>query len=183
MTRRGFTGKDRSRAARRPRRVKSRLSTSRLELFPLDPGAAAALPRNRDLAAEIIGAALSDGWPQPELVNILPKQIAIGPEMAHFGIWLLIERETSTVVGDSGFHGPPSPQGILEIGYGIVPGRRRRGYATEAARALIGWARQQTGVEAVVAECEPANEASIRTLERLGFRLTARTAGELRWRI
>lgn len=163
--------------------MKSWLTTARLGLHPLDPAAASALPDDRELAARLIGASLSDEWPQPDLVAILPKHVAIGGEKAHFGIWVMVERETSTVVGDSGFHGPPTPEATLEIGYSVVPERRRRGYATEAARALIGWARQQPGVDAVVAGCAAANVASVRTLEGLGFHRTGQTDGELRWRI
>ncbi len=163
--------------------VRGWLSTSRLELLPLDPSAAAALPESRHVAAEIIGTHLADEWPQPDLVGILRRQIAIGAEMAHFGIWVVIERGTSSVIGDSGFHGPPSPRATLEIGYSIIPSRRRRGYATEAARALIDWAHGQPGVEAVVAGCDVANEPSIRTLEGLGFLRTGQHDSELRWRI
>ena len=160
-----------------------RIQTDRLDLFPLDPAAAAALPENRDLAGRIIGAALSDDWPQADLLDILPKQVALGAGEAQFGIWVIVERETSTIVGDGGFHGAPSSEGVLEIGYSIVPDRRRRGFATEAARALIAWARAQPGVNAVVAGCHPGNEASIRTLERLGFRRAGRAGGEIRWRL
>jgi RimJ/RimL family protein N-acetyltransferase len=183
MRRRGFTVKHRSLDIRPHRPVRGWLSTSRLELVPLDPGAAAALPEDRHAAAQIIGTDLAEEWPQPDLLGILPKQVVAGPRRAQFGIWLVIERETSSVIGDAGFHGPPSPQATLEIGYCIIPSRRRRGYATEASRALIAWALEQPGVEAVVAGCDVANEPSIRTLERLGFLRTGQDDSELRWRI
>lgn len=160
---------------------KQRIGTERLELLPLDPAAAAALPQDRARAAELIGARLAEDWPQPDLVDILPRQAEIGSEDVHYGIWLVIERQTTAVIGDSGFHGPPSSDGTLEIGFSIVPDRRRRGYATEAAQALIAWARRQPGVESVVAGSAMTNQASIRTLERLGFQRTGRTGDEIRW--
>jgi RimJ/RimL family protein N-acetyltransferase len=159
------------------------METDRLGLLPLDPVAAAALPGDRNLAAQIIGTHLADAWPQPDLIEILPRQAALGPGDAHFGIWVIVERETSTVVGDAGFHGPPSAAGTVEIGYSIIPERRRRGFATEAGRALLAWAVRQPGVSNVVAGCRPQNAASIRTLEALGFHRTGMDAGELRWRL
>lgn len=81
-----------------------------------------------------------------------------------------------------GFHGPPR-DGTLEIGYSIVRAYRRRGYATEAAHALLAWALRQGEVETVVARCEEDNEASIGTLERLGFSRAGQAHGQIRWRL
>jgi len=94
----------------------------------------------------------------------------------------IIERDTATVVGDIGFIGPPGPDGLIEVGYSVIPERRRLGYATEAARAIIDWARRQPGVRTVVAGCDKDNVPSIRTLERLGFHRTGERNGQLRWR-
>jgi RimJ/RimL family protein N-acetyltransferase len=159
-----------------------RLVTERLELRPLPPRAAAAVPDDRERAARILGAPLGEEWPQPDLLDVLPRQAAASPETARFGIWVVIERAGGTVVGDAGFHGPPDESGSIELGYAVVPGRRRRGYATEAAAALVGWALAQPGVRVVVAGCARDNAASIRTLERIGFRRTGDAGGELRWR-
>jgi ribosomal-protein-alanine N-acetyltransferase len=93
----------------------------------------------------------------------------------------MIERESGSVVGDLGFKGPPRPDGSIEIGYSVVPGRRRLGYATEGARVLVAWALAQPGVTSVVASCDPDNTASIRTLERLRFTRVGAAAGRLSW--
>ncbi|MGH2871531.1 MAG: GNAT family N-acetyltransferase [Solirubrobacteraceae bacterium] len=157
------------------------IRTERLELSPLQPAAAAALPEQRAAAEDIIGAKLSPGWPQPDLLKILPRQATTAPEAAGYGIWVMIEPDPRIVVGDLGFHGPPD-DGVVEIGYAVVSDRRRRGYATEAARALIDWALRQPGVAEIVAGCEETNEASITTLQRLGFSRTGQNGGEVRWR-
>jgi RimJ/RimL family protein N-acetyltransferase len=79
--------------------------------------------------------------------------------------------------------GRPGPSGAVEMGYSIVPGRRRRGYATEAAVALAGWALDQPGVMAVEAETDADNRASQLVLERIGFRRLSATPETLRWRL
>ena len=160
-----------------------RLDTDRLSLLPLDPAAAAALPANRAAAAEVVGVKLSDEWPGPDVLDILPRQASSAPEQAHYGVWVIVEQATETVVGDIGFFGPPGPDRTLEIGYFIVPDRRRRGYASEAAGALVGWAFDQPNVRTVVAGCDQDNEPSIRTLKRVGFSRTGRVEQQLRWRL
>lgn len=159
-----------------------RLQAERLDLLPLDPRAAAALPDDRGLAARLIGAQLAEDWPARDLLDVLPMQAKASPETARFGVWVIIESETGTVVGDIGFVGPPGPDQTLEIGYSVVADRRRRGYATEAARTLIDWALDQPGISVVVAGCDSTNLPSIRTLERLGFARVEPVGDQLRWR-
>jgi ribosomal-protein-alanine N-acetyltransferase len=159
-----------------------RVKTERLELRPLPAQAAAALPGDRETAARILGATFEADWPHAELLDVLPLQADALPSAEPFGIWVMIELETETVVGDIGFFGPPDADGSVEIGYSVVPDRRRRGYATEAAHSLVGWALQQPGVRRVVAGCEPDNEPSIRTLERISFvRIDDGRRDQLRW--
>jgi len=56
-----------------------------------------------------------------------------------------------------------------EIGYTVFEKFRLRGYATEAAKALIQWARH-TGERSVFASVAPTNGPSLAVLNRLGFR-------------
>jgi len=144
--------------------------------------AAAALPTDREEASRILGAALPLDWPQSDLLDLLPLQASASHADERFGVWVMIERETTSVVGDMGFIGPPDDHGSVEVGYSVIPIRRRRGYATEAARAVVDWALDQSGVEVVVASCDHDNVPSIRTLERIGFLRTGETNGRIRWR-
>lgn len=156
--------------------------TERLDLRPLPPAAAAALPGDRAAAAAEIGAAVHPDWPAGPVLGLLPKLARLAPEQAVYRVWTIIERDGGTVVGDIGFKGPPDDDRTLEIGYSVVPDRRRRGYASEAAAALVAWGLRQPGVSAIVADCEETNDASIGTLERAGFVRTGRSGGMLRWR-
>ena len=56
------------------------------------------------------------------------------------------------------------------MGYAVLPQFQRHGYATEIVRALVSWAIGQPGVVRLVAETEWANPASVRVLEKAGFR-------------
>jgi [ribosomal protein S5]-alanine N-acetyltransferase len=81
----------------------------------------------------------------------------------------VVERATGLVVGGIGFAGPPSVAGDVELGYGIVPSRQGRGYATEAVAAMVAVAWAAPVVEAVVATTDTSNAASRRVLEKAGF--------------
>jgi ribosomal-protein-alanine N-acetyltransferase len=158
------------------------LHTERLDLRPLPSAAAGALPDDRDRAAHVLGLALPADWPQVDLLDVLPLQARVGPSEECYGVWLIIERETQMVVGDIGFIGPPGADGSVEVGYSVIPDRRRRGYATEAARSIVGWALRQPGVRTVVAGCDEENLPSVRMLERIGFSRTGEANRQLRWR-
>ena len=115
------------------------LRTAQLELRPLAAGAAAALPHDRAAAAARIGASWRRGGRWPSCIDVLPTQATATPDAEPFGIWVMIEAGTATVVGDIGFMGPPDAEGVVEVGYSVVPDRRRRGYAGEALVALVVW--------------------------------------------
>lgn len=160
----------------------SALHTTRLDLRPLPAAVARALPHDRETAALLLGLTLPAAWPQADLFDVLPIHAAARSEEL-FGVWVMIERESETVIGDIGFMGPPGEDGTVEIGYSVIPDRRGRGYATEAARVMVDWALAQPRVRAVVAGCSRENVPSVHVLERVGFVCTSETDGQLRWRL
>jgi len=79
-------------------------------------------------------------------------------------------RETGSKIGDCGFKGPPSTDGVVEIAYGIDPEHQGQGYATEAAEALVRFAFDSGQVRLVCAHTLPNANASTRVLTKCGFR-------------
>ena len=94
-------------------------------------------------------------------------------------LWAVVERQTGRVIGDCGFHA--FEQGQLELAYHLVPDAWGRGYATEAARAALAYARDHLGAERVLAFHFPDNVTSRRVLEKLGFSRAGTQDGEWRW--
>ena len=80
----------------------------------------------------------------------------------------VVHLESRLVIGSCGFKGPPSQEGAAEIAYGIVPDYQRRGYATEAALALVDFA-LDNGVRLARAHTLPEENASTRVLTKCGF--------------
>lgn len=86
-----------------------------------------------------------------------------------FGLYLVVLKETNESIGMCGL----IKRGGLEdvdIGYAFLPGFWFRGYAVEAARATKDYAKDVIGLKRLVAIVDPANEGSIRVLEKLGLR-------------
>jgi RimJ/RimL family protein N-acetyltransferase len=89
--------------------------------------------------------------------------------LGEYGQRQIIEAATGLVVGATGLFWPPV-DGAVEFGYGVVPSRRGRGYASEASRALVAFALAAPDVESVTATVELSNPASVRVLENTGLR-------------
>lgn len=61
----------------------------------------------------------------------------------------------------------------VELGWSLRADRQRRGYATEAVRAILDLAFGTLGAHRVVAELDPRNDASLALCERVGMRREA----------
>ena len=81
----------------------------------------------------------------------------------------MVARADGAIVGSCGYKGPPGPEGVVEIAYGVDPSHRGRGYATEAAQALVAFAFGSGSVRVVRAHTQPGNGASERVLTKCGF--------------
>ena len=90
----------------------------------------------------------------------------------------MVRVSDGTVVGHCGFHGPPEDVGRAEIGYTVLKPFRGMGFATEAASALVAFARER-GVRTVFATAAPANLPSLRVLAKLGFVQTGTEVDEI----
>jgi RimJ/RimL family protein N-acetyltransferase len=118
------------------------------------------------------GLPWEEGFPTAPLLNFLAKVVNDETLIGPFFAYVIVRSSDGRAVGDAGFHGPPSPAGEVEVGYALVPGARGAGLARDAVKLLVEWAREQPGVEAVVARVDEANEFLERSeglLLSLGF--------------
>lgn len=160
------------------------LTTRRLTLVACPVEAAQAILGSPPGGARLLGAAVPSGWLSPELEKTILlhlQELLHDPRALGWGVWFAIGRQDRAIVGEAGFKGRPDRDGTVEIGYGIAPPHRGRGYATEAVEALCRWSFTHPEVRRVVAECAPDNVASIRVLEKTGFRPIGGQAGFLYW--
>lgn len=89
-----------------------------------------------------------------------------------FGAYEIRRREDGYAIGGLGFHGAPNEHGSVTIGYDLIPSAQGRGYASEALRALLAFARAH-GVSCVEGDTDHDNTASQRVMIAVGMRLVA----------
>jgi RimJ/RimL family protein N-acetyltransferase len=93
-----------------------------------------------------------------------------------YGPFGIDDRQSGTYVGEVGIYQPegyPEP----ELGWFVVPEAEGKGYANEAARAVMTWARTGFGWDRLINIIDPANEKSITLGLRLGGVIDSDLAG------
>jgi RimJ/RimL family protein N-acetyltransferase len=148
------------------------LTTSRLRLIPATPALITAELEGREQLADALEAVVPADWPpehhDDDTLRFWCEKLT---QPGAAGWWLhyalATETDPATLVGSIGYKGPPA-DGVVEIGYSVVPSWQRRGLATEASGALIeaAWER---GAEVVVAHTLAELEPSLGVLRKLGF--------------
>ena len=93
---------------------------------------------------------------------------------AGWGLWAIGLREDGALAGVAGLV-EMDPAIGPEIVYSLHPGHQGRGYATEAARAVLDHAFDALAFARVPGRTDAPNRASARVLERLGMRFEGET--------
>ncbi|MDP4092204.1 MAG: GNAT family N-acetyltransferase [Bacillota bacterium] len=125
-------------------------------------------------------------WPTDDLNNFIPKYLESidgRTDKLGWGVWIIVRKDDGKIVGDIGFKGKPEKGCFVEMGYGIVPGERGRGYAVEAAKALAEWAFGHEEVERIKADCLITNTNSARVLEKLGMQVVSKDGEYIYWEL
>jgi RimJ/RimL family protein N-acetyltransferase len=144
------------------------LNTDRLRIRPWvesDRPALERMVRDPEMMRYITrGRTLSD----EEVDRILERQARhLEQYGACFGAVVLAE--SAEVIGLAGLQ--PHDDGQFELGWWIWKAYWGCGYATEAATALVAYARDVMGLGRLVAVIDPPNVASRRVAEKIGMQL------------
>lgn len=153
------------------------IETSRLILVPATLETLRAELVSRDALAAVLGIDVPESWPLKEYdadaVRWVITAILEGRARDGWTLYYIVERPASgapaRLCGGGGFVGAPDETGTVEIGYAIVPERRRRGYARETVEAWIAWAFGHPEVVRVIAHTLPDLTPSIGLLASTGF--------------
>ena len=148
--------------------------TQRLELVAATVELARAEMDDVPALARLLGASVAAEWPPP--LNDRDSQawtlryLEQHPTAVGWCMWYFVLRADRSAVGVGGFKGLPATDGTVEVGYSVLEAHQRRGYASEAVEALVGWAFGHPEVTRVIAETYPELVASVGVLEKTGFR-------------
>lgn len=97
------------------------------------------------------------------------KQVEEDPASAAWVTGVIWDERHQVAAGRAGYHGPPDPSGMVEIGYAVDPAYRRRGYARAALEALLQRAAREPRVRTVRVTISPGNVASYQLASQYGF--------------
>ena len=90
-------------------------------------------------------------------------------ERESFGLWATVEKATGAVLGECGLHRIPET-GEVEIGWLFERAAWGKGFATEAARAILEYGFTVAKLQRIICLIDPENARSVAVANRLGFR-------------
>lgn len=85
--------------------------------------------------------------------------------------WAITLQGDDRLIGMCGAYSWQRSDRRIDIGYHITPAHWGQGYATEAARAIIGWCFEHLNLHRIQADCTDGNIGSERVLLKCGFTL------------
>jgi RimJ/RimL family protein N-acetyltransferase len=108
------------------------------------------------------------GTPSVPPVELVARWRAVAEADDRFGVWAIELAGAGTVAGTVLLKPLPDGVGEVEVGWHLHPDSWGRGYATEAARAVIARG-FEAGLPEVYAVVRPGNTASVAVCRRLGM--------------
>lgn len=150
------------------------LETERLTLRPFVDGDFDAMHAMRS-SREVVLYLYEDPFSPEQTRDLLTRKMA-APQWEKEGDWFsvaAVERSSGVMVGDIAFHWASERDRTAEVGFVFDPQHQGKGFATEAALALVDWAFTTAGMHRVTGRTEARNVASSRVLEKLGMRREA----------
>jgi len=139
------------------------IETPRLHLRPIAPSDASAI--HAYMSDPRVTAWLPEGT-FDEAASRAFAQEQSGDEAENVAV---IEKTTGQMIGHMPFH-PWFVRETWEIGWAFGQTHQGKGYATEAAKALLAHAFEELKAHRVIATCQPDNPASWHVAEKLGLR-------------
>jgi ribosomal-protein-alanine N-acetyltransferase len=155
--------------------MSNQLETSRLLLIPWSPESLKKAMESDAHLAEYLQLAVADGWTEfgaAPLAYVL-EMLESAPSSAKWLAYYPLHKQDNMLIGNGGYKGNPTTEGVVEIGYEIAPAYRNQGLATEFAQALVVNALSADEVKMVIAHTLGEANASTKVLAKCGFVKTA----------
>ncbi len=152
----------------------SPIETERVRLRPFEAGDLDALA-NILARPDVMRYLYEEPCTRQEVAAILQDRVTKN-HLTYQGdnLWLAIEEKPSgAMIGSANLLWTSQEHAQGEIGYTLNPDYQRRGYASEAVRALMHYGFQEMTMHRIAGTCDARNDASWRLLERIGMRQEA----------
>lgn len=163
-----------------------KIQTARLTMLPFTINICEESLSNSFAAITSMGIYPGNGWPDPETLDTLPRIIKNLNKVSRpsgFESWMIVDTSNNLLIGDIGFKGVPGVDGEIDLGYGVIASERNKGFAYEAAAAILEWAFNQKKVKAITASCLIDNLGSQKILSLLNFSIIEEDNDMIYWRL
>ncbi|MFT9817024.1 GNAT family N-acetyltransferase [Lysinibacillus sp. NPDC056185] len=148
------------------------LSTKKLRLIPLNAKCLDLLINDEKSLKIELSVSSKEVYLDEELRQALKFRLSkvLDDEKNYFWHtnWLIVSKETNSIVGGIMLKGLPNEQGDVVIGYYTFPLYQGKGYMTEAVRMMKDWLLRQSNVKYVIADTDKNNIASHKVLQKAG---------------
>lgn len=140
------------------------LQTDRLTLTPVEPSMLAEL-HHLFTNASVRRYLMDDKIVEPDWVEdvIATSRRQFGE--TNYGLWAVRQMGRPAIVGICGY----AVFGQLQLLYALLPTYCGRGFAAEAARAVVDYGFEEAGMTEIVAAADAPNIASFGVMKRLGM--------------
>ncbi|WP_437605711.1 GNAT family N-acetyltransferase [Sorangium sp. So ce834] len=149
------------------------LVTERLSLRPHQPSDVPFMMQ-LNVDPEVIRYTGDSAFASEDEARAVIARLARQFEAFRMGRFIVSNRETGEKLGWCGLRWHED-LGLADLGYRFFRKHWGKGYATEAAAACLRYAFEDLGLPRLVAHAMLENAASVRVLEKLGFRRTGPT--------
>jgi ribosomal-protein-alanine N-acetyltransferase len=150
-------------------RLPPEISTGRLRLRELRP------EDSRAVHAYAFDPDVSRFMPwRPNSTEAFAKGLITVMTQPGFLSWAITAPPGDLAIGMVFLHAHSRQHHKAEIAFNLARSHWRKGLATEAAAAVLGFGFHELGLNRVEALCMPANAASMRVIEKLGMKREGR---------
>lgn len=150
----------------------SDILTQRLRLVAITLDMMRADAAQNGRLAGLLVARIPSTWPpehwEPHVFAFLEKQYVATPHTAAWNRYVVLRAGPPTLIGT--MNGFPKGADEAEIGYAILPPWQRLGLATEGMLVFLEELFRDGTLKGITAQTLPALTASIRVMEKCGFR-------------
>ena len=146
------------------------IKSSRLELIAANPELLKAASQSDQHLANLLQVDFAEQWNTfgKEIFSYVLEQLKDKKQYTWLN-YFIIHLQDQCLIGTCGYKGAPKENQQVEIGYEIAEKYQGKGYATEAASALINRAFEFENIGLVKAHTLNQENASIRVLTKCSF--------------
>ncbi|MCF0063871.1 GNAT family N-acetyltransferase [Dyadobacter chenwenxiniae] len=145
--------------------------TPNLRIVPCDDTLFDAIRMGNNALARVMGVNVPKKWTEfRDTFTPSYHRWKAHPPLRDWWVYLIIHIPDNMLIGSCGYKGEPDASGMVEIGYEITSSHRSKGLGAETAKGLTVHAFAQPGVHKIVAHTLREENASVKILEKIGFK-------------